>query len=344
GWVPLFQEQLMQMAIAIGDCTPDEADLLRRAMGSKRGLERIETLREKLFAGMARHGITGAEADAIYVRIQSFAELRLRREPRPELRAARCTRARGSSCTTRRRSAPRCWRNQPMGFYSPQSLVGDARRHGVETRRPDVTRSQVHADLEPLDGPAGECAPTGLASCVQREQPPVPRFDRGADHRLDDHRRDGRLAIRLGLTDVQGIGAEAAQRVVDARAERPFRDLPDVARRAGLTPAQMEALATAGAFDAFGISRRQAIWAAGHTDAPDLLEGTAVASPPPTLPGMSAVEETVADLWATSISPGGHPLEHLRPLLDREGVRSVGSLAGDRDSAGSGSPGWSRTG
>lgn len=323
--VPLFQEQLMQMAIAIGDCTPDEADLLRRAMGSKRGLERIETLREKLFAGMAKHGITGQEADAIYVRIQSFANFGFAESH--ALSFALLVYA--SSWLKLHYPAAFCaalLRNQPMGFYSPQSLVADARRHGVETRRPDVTRSQVHADLEPVVGDRAHL--TGRAACAERVQPKVPDFDRSADHDLDAHRRDGALAIRLGLTDVQGIGVEVAERVVAARAERPFVDMADVARRTGLTTAQMESLATAGAFDAFGLSRRQAIWNAGHTDAPHLLEGTAVASPPPMLPGMSDVEVTVADLWATSISPERHPVEHLRPLLDREGVASVGSLRG----------------
>lgn len=313
----------MQMAIAIGDCTPDEADLLRRAMGSKRGLERIETLREKLFAGMAKHGITGQEADAIYVRIQSFANFGFAESH--ALSFALLVYA--SSWLKLHYPAAFCaalLRNQPMGFYSPQSLVADARRHGVETRRPDITRSQVHADLEPVVGE--RAAVTGRPACAERVQPKVPDFDRSADHDLDGHRRDGELAIRLGLTDVQGIGAEVAERVVAARAERPFTDMADVARRTGLTTAQMESLATAGAFDVFGLSRRQAIWNAGHTDAPHLLEGTAVVSPPPMLPGMSDVELTVADLWATSISPERHPVEHLRPLLDREGIVSVGSL------------------
>ena len=320
--VPLFQEQLMQMAIAIGDCTADEADLLRRAMGSKRGLERIETLREKLFAGMARHGIVGEEADAIYVRIQSFANFGFAESH--ALSFALLVYA--SSWLKLHYPAAFCaalLRNQPMGFYSPQSLVADARRHGVLTRRPCIQASQAHADLEPLEVGAA-VRPTGRPGCVEREQPPVPEFDRRADHRLHEHRRDGDLAIRMGLTDVKGIGEEVAERVVAARQERPFESMTDVARRAGLTAAQLEALATAGAFDCFGLSRREALWNAGFADAPELLEGTAVAAPPPTLPGMSDVELTVADLWATSVSPGEHPFTHLRPLLQAEGVWSVG--------------------
>jgi error-prone DNA polymerase len=100
--------------------------------------------------------------------------------------------------------------------------------------------------------------------------------------------------------------------------------LRDLMREHGvLSVAQMEALATAGAFDAFGISRRQALWNAGYTDAPDRLSGTAVQAPPPTLPGMSDVETTLADLWATRISPDEHPMEHLRDLMREHGVLSV---------------------
>ncbi|KQY59652.1 DNA polymerase III subunit alpha [Aeromicrobium sp. Root495] len=317
--VPLFQEQLMQMAIAIGDCTPDEADLLRRAMGSKRGLERIETLREKLFAGMAKHGIVGEEADAIYVRIQSFANFGFAESH--ALSFALLVYA--SSWLKLHFPAAFCaalLRNQPMGFYSPQSLVADARRHGVVTRRPCIQASQAQADLEALDGAVRT---TGLDSCVGT-QPQVPRFDRRARHSLEDHRRDGALAIRMGLTDVKGIGADVAAHVVRVRQERPFTDMTDVARRTGLTTAQMEALATAGAFDVFGLSRREALWNAGYVDSLDLLEGTAVAVRPPTLPGMSDVELTVADLWATSVSPEEHPFSHLRELLRSEGVWSVG--------------------
>ena len=149
-----------------------------------------------------------------------------------------------------------------------------------------------------------------------------------ADHRLEEHRRDGRHAVRLGLTEVQGLGEADAERVVAARRERPFTSMADVSRRTGLTVAQMEALATAGAFDALGVSRRQALWNAGYTDAPDRLEGTAVGVEAPTLPGMSEVELTLADLWATRVSPEDHPFVHLRPLLASEGVLSVEQCPG----------------
>lgn len=189
------------------------------------------------------------------------------------------------------------------------------------------------------DGAAGGAGPwaadsTGLASCCEREQPAPGQFDPGADHRLGEHRRDGGHAVRLGLTEVQGIGEADAERIVAARAERPFASMADVVRRAELDVAQMESLATAGAFDVFGISRRQALWSAGYVDAQGQLEGTAVQAAPPMLPGMSAVEETVADLWATRISPDTHPMEHLRSLMREEGVLAVGDCAAQESGRG----------
>lgn len=311
----------MQIAMAVGGCTGDDADLLRRAMGSKRGIERIERLRETLYTGMAGHGITGELADDIYDRIQAFANFGFAESHAISFGLI------VYASSWLKLHYPGAFlaallRSQPMGFYSPQSLTADARLHGVTTLRPDVLHSGVHADLEPVpDGP------TGLDTCLDAEQPPIPPFDPDGPDPTETHRRDGAFAVRLGLTEVQGIGEADAQRVVDARAEAPFTDMPDVARRTGLTVAQMEALATAGAFDGFGISRRQALWNAGYTDAPDRLVGTAVQAPPPMLPGMNPVEQTLADLWATRISPDEHPMEHLRPLMISEGVLSVADTA-----------------
>ena len=320
--VPLFQEQLMQMAIAIGDCTGDEADLLRRAMGSKRGIERIESLEDKLFAGMARHGLSPEESDAIYLKIKSFANFGFAESHALSFSLL----VYASSWLKLHYPAAflaALLRNQPMGFYSPQSLTADARHHGVQALRPDITVSGALADLEPIAG----AVPGGRDSCLDREQPPVGDFVPGTPDPTPEHRRDGAFAVRLGLDEVQGIGKDVARRIVEAREERPFADMADVARRTGLSVAQMESLATAGAFDAFGISRRQALWNAGYAESVDQLEGTAVSSPPPMLPGMSDVEITMADLWATRISTDRHPVEFLRPLLASEGILSVADTA-----------------
>ena len=145
--VPVFQEQLMQVAMAVGGCSGEDADLLRRAMGSKRGIERIESLKSKLYAGMAENGITGEVADDIYGKIQAFANFGFAESHSLSFGLLVYASA------WMRLHYPAAFlaallRAQPMGFYSPQSLVADARRHGVEVRRPDILRSGADAVLE----------------------------------------------------------------------------------------------------------------------------------------------------------------------------------------------------
>jgi error-prone DNA polymerase len=319
--VPLFQEQLMQMAVAIGDCSADDADLLRRAMGSKRGIERIERIEDKLYRGMARRGLVGEVADQIYLKIKSFANFGFAESH--ALSFALLVYA--SSWFKLHYPAAflaGLLRAQPMGFYSPQSLVGDARRHGVEVLRPDVLRSGAQAGLELVGSPEA----SGLDECLRRHHRPT-EYDAAAPDPTTTHRRDAGYAVRLGLDSVRGVGADVARRIVAARAERPFTDMVDLSRRAGLGAAQLEALATAGACAGFGLDRREAIWHAGFTESADQLAGAAPVAAAPALPGMDAVELTMADLWATKVSPDDHPLTHLRGLLGQHGVYSVAGLA-----------------
>ncbi|MBN9172196.1 MAG: DNA polymerase III subunit alpha, partial [Microbacterium sp.] len=151
--IPVFQEQLMQMGMAVGGLSGEDADLLRRAMGSKRGVERIDSLKAKLYAGMAENGLVGDDADAIYAKIQAFANFGF---------------AESHSLSFGLLVYASSWlklhypaaflagllRAQPMGFYSPATLVADARHHGVEVRRPDVHLFGVQAVLEPVDAGA----------------------------------------------------------------------------------------------------------------------------------------------------------------------------------------------
>ncbi|MBZ5736711.1 error-prone DNA polymerase [Nocardioides mangrovi] len=315
--VPLFQEQLMEMARVLGDCDRDEADLLRRAMGSKRGVERIESVKDKLMSGMAAKGLAGAKADAIYQQILSFANFGFAESH--ALAFAKLVYA-SSWCKLHYPGAflAALLRAQPMGFYSPQSLTHDARRHGVEVLRPDLLASGATADLELV----GDPGPTGLDACLtdgsRTEWVP------GTPDPTPEHRRDTSYAVRLGLDAVRGISVDVARRIVAAREERPFADQADLSRRAGLDARQLEALATAGVVDeAFTLTRRQALWNAGWTEGEEHLEGIRVAGPAPTLPDMDDVEITMADLWATGITPGGHPFEHLRPRLRSAGILSV---------------------
>ncbi|QEO10038.1 error-prone DNA polymerase [Protaetiibacter larvae] len=296
--VPVFQEQLMQMAMAVGNCSGEDADLLRRAMGSKRGLERIERLREKLYAGMAENGLSGAAADDIYAQIQAFANFGFAESH--SLSFALLVYA--SSWIKLHYPAAflaGLLRAQPMGFYSPATLTADARRHGVQVRRPDIQRSGAAAGLEPLEDGA---VAGGVA---------------------------GAVAVRLGLAGVRGIGDALATRIVAARdADGPFRAMEDLVRRVGLTTAQLEALATAGAFESLGVSTREALWRAGAAaqDRAEFLAGTVVAVQPPLFTDPTAFETLAADLWATGISPDDHPVRHLRPQLAARGVLSSEAL------------------
>ncbi len=280
--IPLFQEQLMQLAVDCAGFSAAEADQLRRAMGSKRSTEKMRRLRGRFYDGMrSRHGITGEVADRIYEKLEAFANFGF-----PESHSLSfASLVFYSSWFKLHHPAAFCaalLRAQPMGFYSPQSLVADARRHGVTVHRPDVNASLAHATCE----------------------------NRGTE-------------VRLGLGAVRHIGDELAERIVaERKANGPFGSLLDLTSRVQLTVPQTEALATAGALGCFAIGRREALWAAGAaaTERPDRLPGVGSSSHVPVLPGMTDLELTAADVWATGISPQSHPTEFLRGDLDRLGV------------------------
>ncbi|MFT3877446.1 MAG: error-prone DNA polymerase [Propioniciclava sp.] len=334
--VPVFQEQLMQMAMAIGDCTGEDADLLRRAMGSKRGVERIESLKDKLYAGMARNGLTGAAADGIYQQIQAFANFGFAESH--SLSFALLVYA--SSWLKLHYPAAflaGLLRAQPMGFYSSATLTADARRHGVTVLRPCLLRSGVDAVLEPLEsgGSSGLVETTGMEACLTRIQPLVGEFDLTAPDESARHRRDGNVAVRLGLAGVRGIGGKVAAKIVNARTQAAFTSMEDLARRAGLSAAQLEALAASGALESLGLTRREALWRAGSAalDQEEFLPGTAIEIQPPLFTEPTALETLIDDLWATGISTDDHPLSHVRAALNERGVlTSAGLRTADPDS------------
>ncbi|MDQ3470403.1 MAG: error-prone DNA polymerase, partial [Actinomycetota bacterium] len=304
--VPLFQEQLMQMAIDVAGFTPAEADELRQAMGSKRSAARMEKLRDRLSTGMAAKGITGDVADELYVKMKAFANYGF-----PESHSVSFAYLVYASAWIKyHEPAAFCaalLNAQPMGFWSPHTLVRDARRHGVEVRTPDLNASLATATLEVpecflREGAAGNTPPAG----------PQP-------------------AIRLGLGSVRGIGAELAEEIESVRvAGGPYLDPEDLVRRVpALDLAQLEAMATAGVFGrCFGLERRKALWAVGAVaqSRPGRLAGVVTGADAPTLPGMSPVEEAVADLWATGVSPDGHPTVFIRERLEAQGVVTATGL------------------
>lgn len=286
--VPLFQEQLMQLAVDCAGFTGAEADQLRRAMGSKRSTEKMRRLRGRFFDGMReRHGITGAVAEKIYDKLEAFANFGF-----PESHSLSfASLVFYSSWFKLHHPAVFCaalLRAQPMGFYSPQSLVADARRHGVIVHGPDVNASLNHATCE----------------------------NRGLDVRM------GLGSIRHIGDEL------AKKIVDDRMAGGPFIDLLNLTARIQLSVPQTEALATAGALGCFGITRREGLWAAGAAAAerPDRLPGVGSSTHIPALPGMSALELAAADVWATGVSPDSYPTQFLREDLAAMGVVPAAEL------------------
>jgi error-prone DNA polymerase len=311
--VPLFQEQMMQIAIDCAGFSPAEADRLRQAMSSRRAPELIEELRARLIGGMAERGISGEIAEDIYRKILAFSSYGF-----PESHAISFAYLVYASAWLKRyypaAFTTALLRAQPMGFYSPASLIGDVRRHGVQVRGMDVNVSAVLATLEPPSGrsfplnnwPSGITAPDPVPSA---EQP----------------------VVRLGLSEVRNLGSDAAESIV---AGQPYSSLDDFARRTTLSLPVIEALATAGAFGCFGLGRREALWAAraAATIRPGQLPGTTVGLTAPPLRAMTAAEETFADLWATG-TYGTHPIEHIRELLAERGAVPAASLKTARNGA-----------
>jgi error-prone DNA polymerase len=307
--VPLFQEQLMQLAVDVAGFTPAEADQLRQAMGSKRSEARMARMRERLMRGMEERGITGDVAEEIYTKLQAFAHFGF-----PESHSVSFAYLVYASSWVKyhypAEFAAGLLNAQPMGFYSPHTIVRDARRHGVQVLGPDLNASRRDATLEPRQGDDG---PVGR---------PLRGFFGDPSH----------LAVRLGLRSVRGLHDALLDRVDDERDREPFRDLEDFVRRTGATVDQVEALATAGAFETcFGQSRRTALWAAGaHGVARpnvrrdgtivETLPGVVTGADAPALPGMNEPEVVAADLWAMGLTVGKHPTEFVRDELTRQGV------------------------
>jgi error-prone DNA polymerase len=336
--VPLFQEQMMQIAIDCAGFSPTEADRLRQAMSSKRAPERIEELRERLLAGMTERGIPLEVAEDIYVKILAFSSYGF-----PESHAISFAYLVYASawlkCYYPAAFTTALLRAQPMGFYAPASLIGDVRRHGVEVRGADVNASGALARLEGQSGQ--ELSPNGTAGpgpACPAAQPGAGPDGAGPDGAALGGTTPGggvpvpgQPAIRLGLSEVRNLGSRAAEAV---EAGQPYRDLEDFARRTALPVAALEALALAGAFGCFGLSRREALWAAGAaaTIRPGQLPGTTLGLAAPPLPPMTAAEETFADLWATG-TYGTHPIEHIRDLLAEQGTVPASALVTAPDGA-----------
>ncbi len=286
--VPIFQEQVMKIAVLAGGYTPGEADQLRRDMAAWRSQGCIERHREKLIGRMVKNGIPAEFAERVFSQILGFGEYGF-----PESHAAsfalityvtawqRCHHAAAFTCSL--------LNAQPMGFYSPATIVEDSKRHGVDVRPIDVRHSRWHCTLEPLPGFAGQG-----------------------------------FAVRMGCRYVKGLGARE-QALLD-RTPGPFTSFDDFAARTRLGSPALVKLAAAGAFEGLGLSRREALWRA-H-EAPPPREHLPLHDDPtaPAFAPLSAAERVQWDYRTSHHSTLGHPLAALRPELDRLGVPSAAVL------------------
>jgi error-prone DNA polymerase len=309
--VPLFQEQLLRIAMTAAGFSGGEAEELRRAMGFKRSVERMEKIEERLRAGMARKGMTGKVADDIVRSITSFALYGF-----PESHAASFALIAYASAYLKYHHPAaffaamlNCY---PLGFYHPSTLTKDAERHGAVILPIDVMRSSWKCTVEE---PGGQEARPAVA-------PPAPP----ALPASQSPRR--RLGLRLGLRYVTGLRQEVGERIERARAARPFDSLADFTTRTAPNRGELDALAYAGAFAAFGYSRRDAMWSAAAAERePDSLLARARQRPSQSkLPAMGQLDETLADYAATGVTRGPHLMTYLRERLKARGILSADDL------------------
>jgi error-prone DNA polymerase len=287
--VPIFQEQVMHLAIVAADFTPGEADQLRRAMAAWKHRGGLEPFEAKLKSRMRAKGYSEEFANRIFQQILGFGDYGF-----PESHAASfALLAYVSAWLKHREPAAFCCallNSQPMGFYAPQQLVRSAREHGVEVRPIDVDHSDFDCTLE-----------------------------RGAD---------GRAAVRLGLRLVKGLSSEGGKRVQEARGARPFTNVQELSERARLNAKDLGALASAGALAALTSHRHRARWEVAGVERPtELFERVRFAEALPMLRRPTEGEDIAADYRGVGVALGRHPLALLRNRLDEMGIGTARAVA-----------------
>lgn len=288
--VPIFQEQVIKLAIVAAGFTPGEADQLRRAMAAWKRKGGLEIFEEKLRNGMRERGFSEAFAQNVFRQIQGFGEYGF-----PESHATSFALLAYISSWLKyyEPAAFTCalLNSQPMGFYAPSQLIQDVRRHGVEVRAVNVQSSDYDCTLEWRD--ADGLKQTNPSELIQP-------------------------ALRLGFRLIKGLSKKGAGALVAARRIRAFESVVDCIRRAGLSKKDIEALAAADAFQGFTAQRPQAYWeASGATPLPALFSGLTLVETPPSLPALTLGEEVVADYASLGLSLRAHPMKLLRPRLQR---------------------------
>ena len=316
--VPIFQEQVMRLAVTAAGFTPGEADQLRRSMAAWRRKGGLEPFEHRLIDGMRERGYSEDFARQIFRQIQGFGEYGF-----PESHAASFALLVYVSAWLKYYEpaafTAALLNSQPMGFYAPAQLVQDARRHGVEVRPVDVCSSEWDCTLEAANASdvSMQAASTGsvLHASSSSSDGAAPRGT-GAQP-----------ALRLGLRMVKGLVREGAERLGKARENQPFRSVADLARRAELSRRDLQCLAAAGALAGLAGDRHQARWEVlGVEKMPPLLNDTIFSEESPRLPVPSEAAELLADYASLGLSLGRHPLALLRSRLVRMGMLSADQI------------------
>ncbi len=292
--VPIFQEQVMQIAMLAADFTAGEADRLRRAMAAWKRRGGLEPFQQRLVGRMVQKGYSQEYADSIFRQIQGFGEYGF-----PESHAAGFALLAYDSSWIKRHHPDAflagLLNSQPMGFYAPAQLVRDARDHGVTVRPVDVRVSAFESVLEEAEAGEG-----------------------GAALR----------PVRLGLDRISGLSEDAGKRIVEARAQDAFASIEDLARRARLNAHDLQALAEADALQGLAGHRHQAAWGVAGVDTrpTEMLRSTRVHEAPVALAAPSAIENTLADYRSLGLTLNRHPLALLREELARFRVEPASVL------------------
>jgi error-prone DNA polymerase len=335
--VPLFQEQLLRIAMIAAGFTGGEAEELRRAMGFKRSEKRMAEIEVKLRRGMDSKGITGTTQDRIVQAISSFALYGF-----PESHAASFALLAYASaylkCHYLAAFTTAMLNNQPMGFYAPATLVKDAQRHGLTVRPIDVTQSDWLCTIE---APSWRALPTSEApapSLRGRPSSEAPEAIRHHHQMASSPGTDGAprhdvpaRAIRLGLRYVKGLREAAGRAIVAARTRAPFADIEDLARRVpGLRKDELAQLAEVGALNFIQpeTHRRTALWQierAWRKPGP-LFEGVATPDDDSPLVPMTPEERLSADFRGTGVTIGKHPMAYRRGEMNAQKVTPVAAL------------------
>jgi error-prone DNA polymerase len=330
--VPIFQEQVMQLAIVAAGFTPGEADQLRRSMAAWKRRGGMEHYRQRITEGMTERGYEAAFAEQVFEQIKGFGSYGF-----PESHAASFALLVYASawlkCHHPAAFAAALLNAQPLGFYSVSQIIQDARRHGVEVRPVDVRVSEWEAALEGTRarGHEGAQKPTAPIESAMAEAHISTLPQSGYSVRLSCPPALApscpRAALRLGLRSIRGLNQDAAERLVAARAAAPFQDVQDLADRADLDRATLERLGAAGALRGLAGHRHRAQWAVtGVERMPDLFAGGKIADDKVVLRPPTAAENVLADYKTIGLSLDTHPLKLLRPQLRARRLRSIAEV------------------